>query len=380
MAGDTVCRIQKALIGLKEVVMKKLYAPVLLAIPLLVAATWIGARTTQEAAQQEPVRLPGYHLESQHIAMAEVGSLLERLGREIQQDERITVGGNSYPVSGFGGIEFSVSRGSRRGGELRTGVSVSFGSTGRTTPPTGPPGRARQDYDPYQGSGRWWAPSDVANLVAELARTLAATGVFVMEDHRVAFRGSASIDQRLTERTPGRRQLYNLEMHVVFGEGEFTGPDDDEDYQEALDKGVRRSLARVQSEDADQDAVAEAFTSLAEDLRAGQIRVGGQEVAVGEFVGFRLTHVTAVDGQYEKIELGLDFGPMPEPRPEGPRYSEEVTNESIRDLATTLRRIAAEILEDGTFQLGDEVFTVSDQASWELYARATGLGLEVGWR
>ncbi len=206
--------------------MKKLYALGSLVVPLFLAAAWMGARTVEEAPPQELTAFPGYSLESQHFAMDDLGSLLERIGRGIQQDEQITIGGNSYPVSGFGGMEINVGR-RTRGEEESTGVELRFNSAGRTTPPTGRAERPRQDYDPYQRSGRGWEASAVGDIIAELGETLAGTGTIVLEHHSVPFRGAASIDQRLVERTSGRRQPYELEVHVLFGEGEF-GFDADE--------------------------------------------------------------------------------------------------------------------------------------------------------
>jgi hypothetical protein len=285
--------------------------------------------------------------------------------------EEITMGGNSYPLTGFGDIEFYVNR---RG--ERTGIGIGLSSEGRTDPPTGRRGQ-KTDYDPYQRGGRWWEPSDVAELVTELAETLASTDAFVMEGHSVAFRGDASIDQRLTEVTRRRGYPYRLEMLVLFGEGEFEGPDDDGDYGESLEQGLTTELARVQVEAADADAVAQVFASLADDLRAGRVRVGDEELPAGETVRFGLTHVTASNGDYDKIEFGLGFGPVPERGPAGPRYGDEAFNEPTADLAALLQRIAGQILEDGTFELGGETFTTARTANWEIYANPEGFAVEV---
>ena len=359
--------------------MKKLYALGSLVVPLFLAAAWMGVRTVEEAPPQELTAFPGYSLESQHFAMDDLGSLLERMGRGMQQDERITIGGNSYPVSGFGGVEINVGR-RTRGEEVSTGVELRFNSDGRTTPPTGRAGRTREDYDPYQRAGRGWEASAVGDLIAELGETLASAGTIVLEHHRVPFRGAASIDQRLLQRTTGRRQPYELEVHVLFGEGEFEGPDDDEDYAESQEDGVTRSLARDQQQGADRAAVAQMFATLAEDLRAGRVRVGDEQLPAGDNVGFRLTHVTATDGSYDKIEFTLSFGPQPPPRQPGdPRYGDEQVNKPITDLAAILQRLGARILEDGTFELGDETFSTSRMASWEIGASSGGFSVEVSF-
>lgn len=364
--------------------MKKLHVFGSLGIPLCVVAAWVGTQTAPESAQQEPVVLPGYSLESQHFAMDDVGSMLERIGREIRQSDRISIGGNSYPLSGFGGIEFSV-QGGTRAGEMRTGVDLYFSSSGRTTPPTGPPGRPRRDYDPYQRTGRMWQPSAVADLLAELAQTLSGSGAIVLEHHRVPFRGVAHIDKRLLENTNpkgGRGAPYELEVHVLFGEGEFEGPDDDSDYTEDQEYGLIKSLARDQQEGADRAAVAQMFASLARDLRAGQVRVGSVQRAVGETpVTFGITDVTAVDGSYDKIEFTLQFGPLPPRMQAGEtRYGDEQFNEPITDLAAILQRLAAQILEDGTFELGGQVFSAGSVASWDLYANPRGFAVEVSYQ
>jgi hypothetical protein len=209
--------------------MKKLYALGMLGAPLLLAATWVGTRTTEEAPQQEVSAFPRYSLESDHFAMDDMGSLLERIGREIHQDEQFTIGGTTFPLSGFGGVEVNVNR-YTRGEETSTGVELHFNSAGRTTTPISRrTGQLRRSYDPYERSGRNWEPSALADVIAELGETLSATGTIVLEHHRVPFRGAASIDQRLIAGSTGRRYPYRLEVHVLFGEGEFEGPDDDED-------------------------------------------------------------------------------------------------------------------------------------------------------
>ncbi len=359
--------------------MKKLYALGLLGIPLLLTAGWMGTRTVAEAPQEEPTVFPGYSIESQHFAMDDLGSLLERMGSEIQQDERITIGGNSYPLSGFGGLELGVRR-RMRGEEVSTGVELHFSSSGRAGHPTGRAGRPRQDYDPYQRGGRDWEASAVGDLIAELGETLAGTGTIVLEQHRVPFRGAASIDQRLLENTRGRRHPYELEVHVLFGEGEFEGPDDDQDYTEDQQYGLIKSLARDQQQGADRAAVAQMFASLAEDLRAGRVRVGDEQLPAGDNVQFGLTHVTATDGSYDKIEFSLKFGPVPPRRQPGEtRHHDEQFSEPMTDLAAILQRIGVQILEDGTFELGGETFSASRLASWEIGASPRGFSVEVSY-
>ncbi len=362
--------------------MKKLYALGMLGAPLLLAATWVGTRTTEEAPQREVSAFPRYALESNHFAMDDMGSLLERMGREIQQDEQFTIGGTAFPLSGFGGVEINVNR-YTRGEETSTGVELHFNSSGRTTTPVSRrTGQLREEYDPYERGGRNWDPSALADVIAELGETLSATGTIMLEHHRVPFRGVASIDQRLITGTMGRRYPYKLEVHVLFGEGEFEGPDDDEDYTEDQEYGLIKSLARDQQEGADRAAVAQTFASLAADLRAGRVRVGDEERPVGETpVSFKLTNVTATDGSWDKIEFSIMFGPRP-PRPEGgdARYGDEQFNEPITDLAAILQRLAAQILEDGTFELGGDVFSPTSTANWDIHASPSGFAFEVKYQ
>lgn len=377
--------------------MKKLYALASVGIPLCFAAASVGAQTpttetpttpTTEAPTktlgehpdppQMPELMPAYSLESQHIAMSDVGSVLERIGREIQQERRISLGGLSYPLSGFGGVEMHVTRWTR-GERARTGVELHFGSDGRTTTPVGRTGQPQPDYDPYERGGRNWTPSALADFITQLGATLASTGTFVMDHHRVPFRGAARIDQRLLAGNPNGRYPYELEVHVLFGEGEFEGPDDDEDYVEDQEYGLIRSLARVQREDADRAAVAQMFATLAADFKVGRVRVGDAERSLGDTpVSFRLSHVTATDGSYEKIEFRMEFGPLPQlPEAGEARYGDDQFNEPITDLAAILQRLGGQILEDGTFEFDGQTFTAPTRASWEIYASPRGFAIEV---
>ena len=350
--------------------MKKIDALMLLGAPPLLAVGWLGAWATLDADQQAPPAGTGYHFESQHFSMEDAGRLLERWGGEIQQSGQITAGEASYPLTGFGGIELSV-----RARGNGAGVQIGFGSSGRTGPPSA---ARRQDYDPYQRGGRASDPSAVADLLAEIGQTLAATGTVVLEDHEVAFRGTADIDMRLTQHTGGRRP-YALEALVTFGEGNFSRPNDDEDYGEDLGFGLTEEAGRDQQQGANRNTVAEMFASLAQGLRAGSIRVGDGEFGVDETVDFGITHVTAVDGSYDKIEIGLQFGPERQRRAEGARYGDEEYNEPTADLAALLQRIGSQILEDGTFELGGEVFSVGRTSSWEVSANQRGFSVEVSY-
>jgi hypothetical protein len=350
--------------------MKNTYALALLGLPFLLAFGYLGTRSMQEDAQQEPA-VPGYSFEADFFSVEEAGRLLERLGSEMRQEGRVTVGGNSYPLTGYGGIEWGVSQ---RG--TRTGLEIEFGSSGQTTPPS-----QRSNYNEYQRGGRDWAPADVADLLAELGETLASTGAFVMEDHSVAFEGTAVIEQRLAERTRRGGQLqYQLETHVTFGARDTLRHSDDEDYDKQLEEGRIRDLGTSKREGADRDAVAETFASLADDLRAGRVRVADAEIPLEEeVVGFRLTHVTTTDGQTHKIEFSLRFGPQLDRGPREPRFHDQPFDQPMMDIAALLQRIATEMLDDGTYELGGQEFTVGETANYEITASPRGFTIELSY-
>ena len=211
---------------------------------------------------------------------------------------------------------------------------------------------------------------------------MSSQGVFVLDDHRVAFRGAASIDERLHE-GPARRRRPPFEYSavIVFGEGDLQPPVD-EDVAETEASTLTRQLASREIEGAGQDAMAEFFTSFAGALRGGVVRVGEQEFALGEHpVGFRLTHVAANDGGYDKIEFGVSFGPIPpmvRPQP-GERWGDDVENHPTTELAALLQQVGAQMLEDGTFELGGITFTMGERASWEIGASQSGFSVEMGY-
>ncbi len=371
--------------------MKKLYPLGLLIVPLFLAAAWMGTQPAEQDPPQELVIFPAYSLESGHYSMENLGRLLEQMGRDIQQSGEFTLGGATYPLSGYGGVEFHASQ-RRRGETVSTGVQLDFGSDGRTTTPVNfRTGQLREQYDPYERRGRWWEPSALADVLDELGETLANTGTIVLEYHSVPFKGAASIDSRLLEGVVGGMMIgrsqypYQLEMHILFGEGEFEGPDDDQDYFEDQEYGIIKSLARSQEESADRNRVAQTFATIAENLRAGRVQVGDQVLPIGVGpVSFSLAHVTATAGSWDKIEFRLVFGIEewpPAPRdPSAARYYDEQYNEPVTDLAVVLQRLAAQILEDGTFELGGETFTAAEVASWDVFAGENGFSVEVKYQ
>lgn len=351
--------------------MKKFYAFALLGIPLCLI---LGFGTTQpigeNGGQEEQVQVGSYHRETQYMSMKEVGKLLERLGKEIQQNSRVTIGGNSYPVTDQGVLEINV--GPRKGG---TSMQIEI-SAGRKEAPT-----KGKTYVSYARFGQRSTPAEFAELLAEVGKTLASTGAFVMEDYSVALKGTASVVERLMERTrqfPGRRPPYSFYVDVVFGEKDFPLPEDEEDGVEAEKRGDIKELAKKEMSGADQKAIAKLFDTLSRDLKAGRVRVGDKALEVGKNIMFGLTHLIATDGQSNRIQVSLRFGEAP-PREKraGPSYSREFFDAPMKKVAALLKRMGTEILESGTFKLGENEFPVGKMATYEVKADERGFSIEL---
>ena len=129
--------------------MKKAYAVCALFILILLVSGYENLQNRNRVAAQEQVVPVAFSFESDHMSMVEIGQMLERMGREMQQNGDVTFAGNAYPLTGYGGIEFSISRRVDREGNLRTGFELGFGSSGSTGPPTN--GKA---YTQYETGGR----------------------------------------------------------------------------------------------------------------------------------------------------------------------------------------------------------------------------------
>ncbi len=357
--------------------MKKIYVLALFCIPLclfLVFGTTSPLAKTQEQEQQ--VQVPSYNLETDRISMTDLGKLLERLGKEIQQKGQVTIGGNSYPVTDFGGLEFSV--GPRRQGP---GTSINFElSSGMTSFPE----KART-YISYERGGLRVTPAKFAEILAKLGKTLASKGAFVIDDHSVAFEGKAKVVQKLIERSRPRRGLgpfYSFTFDVMFGKKDFPVPLDEEEDPKSLRPEERKwikELAKKEITDADQKAVAKLFDSLSRDLKAGRVRVGDQDLPAGENIGGSLAHLIAVDGASHRIRISYRFGEGPQrERPTGPRYSEEFFDAPMKKVGALLKRLGTEILEKGTFKLGENEFSVKEKkAQYEIKAGQRGFSIEL---
>ncbi len=351
--------------------MKKFYAFALLGIPLCLI---LGFGTTQpigeNGGQEEQAQVAPYHRETDYVSMKEVGKLLEQLGKEIQQNSSVTMGGNSYPVTDQGVLEVSV--GPRQGG---TSMQIEI-SAGRKEPPT-----REKTYVSYARFGQRSTPAEFAELLAKLGKTLASTGSFVMEDHNVALKGTASVAERLTERTRqlrGRQRPYTFYVDVVLGEKDFPLPEDEEDGVEEEKRGDIKELAKKEMSGADQKAIAKLFDSLSRDLKAGRVSVGDQDLDVGKNIMFGLTHLIATDGKSERIRAGFQFGTSPpQQQPTGPKYSKDFYDAPMKQVGALMKRMGTEILESGSFKLEDNEFPVGKKAFYEVKANERGFSIEL---
>jgi len=351
--------------------MKKIHIIGLLCIPLLL---FLGLRTSKaigvSGQETAPTRGPSYHYETESIDMVEVGKLLERLGKEIQQKGEVTAGDHSFALKGIGGLEMSVI--SMRGG---TGIQLEFGA-GIERP-------ARTDTSvSYARSNRAGTAAEFAEIVAKVGESLASKSAFVMEDHTVAFKGPASTVQRITEsmRQRGRGQPYTFYLDVTFGETRFPVPNDEVDAVEAEQRGLIKEVAIKESVGVDKDGIVKLYEKLGSDLKAGRVSVGDTELPVGENIQFGLSHLVSPDGKTHRIRVGLQFGEAPpRKRPTGPRYSKEFFDEPMKKVGALLKRLGSEILETGTFKLGENAFTVKDTATYEIIASERGFSIELSY-
>jgi hypothetical protein len=220
-----------------EGLMKKIYIFVLLCVPLCLILGFGTLKATGGSGQEEQ-QMTGYGIQKERIDVMEVGKLLERLGKEIQQNQSINVGGKTYPVKGMGGLEFSVR--SRRPGQV--GVSIDFGVRGEDAPQ----GRGNS-YVAYSGGiPRGAKTPEFAAKLAEITEALASTGSFVFPDHKVALKGNIGIQQKMWEniKRGGNNPQYNYVFDVYFGDltnpGRLVPRDEENDvteYEEAVKMG-----------------------------------------------------------------------------------------------------------------------------------------------
>ena len=378
----------------QEVVMRKVFALCLIcSLPLLVSGCENGQSGNGVGAQEQVGPLPGYGFESDVMPMAEVGRVLEQMGREMQQNGSATFLGVTYPLTGTASIEFGINRRAMGGQGLRTMFGVEFRSTletdlaERSGRPGGTEGTEGNAYTHYEGRIATGTPAEVADALDQFAESLATAGVFAWDFHSAEFAGTAIIDQYLGQNTRNPRQPFRWMMDVAFGEGEVERHADREDIAEAQEEGSGVMLGTTSVEGADQAGVVESLRAFSAALRSGQIVVGDGEATLdADQVTLNWAHVAVVGGS-DKIEMGLQWPSLPPPEPEaepetaGPaRYHDEPTNMPRAEFAEMLQRIAAEILEDGTFTFNGEEYTVGETIGGEIFFSAGGLSFEVGWR
>jgi len=327
---------------------------------------------------------PKYSLETDHLSMADLGALLERMGKEIQQKGQVTIGGNTYPVKGFGSIEMGV--GPRRRGQ-GTSINFEISADGRKGLPTG--GRGATTYISYDRGGMRVTPTKLAEILAKLGTTLESKGVFVIDDHSVTYEGKAKIVQKLTKGATGRGgagATHSYDIDIMFGQNDFPTPKDEADditsmlpEERELQSQKIKELAKKEIAGADQKAVAKLLASLSRDLKAGRVRVGDQDIPAGENIGCNFSHLIAMDGKSHRIQLALKFGQAPaqaQRRRTGPRYGEEFINKPTKQVGALLKRIGTEMLEAGTIKLGENTFNVGQKATYEV--SASNRGFEIG--
>jgi hypothetical protein len=353
--------------------MKKIYALALFCIPLcLILGFGIAQAIGENGGQEEQVQVGSYHRETQHVSMKDVGKLLEQLGKEIQQNSQVSMGGNSYPVTDKGVLEINV--GPRRGG---TSMQIEISAGQKEIPKEG------KTYVSYLRAAQRSTPKEFAEILAKVGKTLDSTGAFVIEDHSVALKGTASVAVHLKERTrqmPGRQPPYMFYVDIVFGEEDFPLPEDELDWAEQEKRGDIKELAKMEMSGADQKTIAKLLDSLSGDLKAGKVRVGDQDVEAGKNIMFVLSHLIAADGKSERIRAGFMFGEVPpREKPKGPRYSKEFHDAPMKQVGALLKRMGTEILESGSFKLEENEFPAGKMATYEVKANERGFSIELAY-
>jgi hypothetical protein len=228
--------------------------------------------------------------------------------------------------------------------------------------------------------------AELADVLDRMASSLETSSTFNWDFYTGDFAGTAIIDQYLSQQVNRPRQPYRLMMDITYGEGDFDRHDDREDVEEGVESG---QVATSSVEGADQAAVVAALRDLSSAMRAGQVVVGDRQAEFGDSATLGFGHAAAYDGSSKKIEMQLSWptAPPPEIDPQAqveqmrvpPVYAVE-TSMPVTEFAEMLRRIATEILEDGTFMLEGEEIAVSDTVGGEISIGTRGMSIEVGWR
>lgn len=345
--------------------MKKIYVYALLCIPLCLILG-LGTALSIGAGGQNPQQGSQYNREADVTSMVEVGKLLEQLGKQMQQ-KSISIGGESYAVADKGSLEISVS-------QMGMQLEIGFGQRN--------PNRKLTTLVSYARAAKTGQPADLAEMLDGIGKSLTSSGEFVMEDHSVALKGTASVKIRLMKNPrPNRgRPPYSLTFDVVFGDKEFPLPDDEVDSVEEEKRGDIVEVAKKEAKNLDKAKLAEMFNAFSRDLKAGKVSVGDQTLEIGENFGFSLSHLTAADGSSDRIRTAFMFGKVaPREKQTGPRWGGEFFDASMKELAEILQKVFAGIAKDGTFSVDGKDFKAGEFATYEIVINNKGINLELGY-
>ena len=306
-----------------------------------------------------------YRRESEFLPAGQVGALLERIGQEIQQNASLSLGGAQLEVDGGGLFEISA----RTDPSGQSFFQIEF-VTGREGPI-----QQKEFFVPYERRSQDWAASDVAQSLAGIAETLAATGRLELEDAVVDFGGTVSVEQKLMERfDPGERQ-YALYIDVGIGPRGLPRPLSE--YVEEI--GSLNILAKDEAGAVNQEEVSRLLGSLSSDLAGGRIRMAGQEFPVDR-LDFRFKQTSSLDRQSHRVQFAFFFGPSTsaaqEPSASPRSHSRESRDIPMEEVAALLQRIGSEIVSAGAFSMDGTVFRTATNAYLEVSV-VEGRGLEI---
>jgi hypothetical protein len=121
------------------------------------------------------------------------------------------------------------------------------------------------------------------------------------------------------------------------------------------------------------------FEALSTGLKDGKVVLGSKSLDIKENVRPRVMHTVFTEQDAQRIRIGFQFGDVPQGRRQrtGPRYSKELFDESMKNVAEMLKRIGIEILEAGKFKMGENEFTVQKTADYEIHVGQQGFSIEL---
>jgi hypothetical protein len=354
---------------LRRVMMKKFYF-VVFCVPLLLFLGFGISKAVGVGGQAAQTPTPAWGMETDNISMVEVGKLLERLGKEIQEKGAFTAGGKTFALKGTGSLEMSA--------RSMAGRSMLHLEIGASEKP-----RRGNVYVAFDISGGSPASADdAAEALAKIGKTLASKDAIVIDEHSVPLEGTIMVSQRITEATRGRgrRMPYRYTFDVLFGERSFPVPQDEQDDVEMEQRGWVKELAVKETVDVDKDTVAKMFEQLSADLKTGHVKIGETSLPAGKNVQYNMSHLAATEFKSNRIRFNMQFGPVPpRPRQTGPRYNKELFDEPMTNVGELLKKMGMEILEKGAFKLGENEFKVKELANYEISASARGFSIELGY-